>query len=78
MSMSREFENEGGESRRDSYLLTEVGLGSPLNELKAIFEKKFRTAQNLGETEKGRQFQEAFEMARKRLATSLGVDPEMS
>ncbi len=78
MSNSNEFEFAGGDSRKESYLLTEVGLGSPLNELKAIFEKKFRTAQNLGEAEKGRQFQEAFEMARKRLAASLGVELEKS
>ncbi len=54
------------------YLFSDAGLGSPLAELRAVFEKKLRTAQNLGENEKA----QAYELARKRLAVSLGQEAE--
>jgi hypothetical protein len=58
------------------YLFSDAGLGSPLAELRAVFEKKLRTAQNLGENEKARAYREAYELARKRLAVSLGQEAE--
>jgi len=63
-------------SRQASYLLRDAGLGSPLEELRAVFEKKLRTAQNLGENDKVRTFQEAYDLARKRLGVALGMEPE--
>ena len=74
-----------GESRPESdpvrpaqkgYLFSDPGLGSPLAELRAVFEKKLRTAQNLGENEKARSYREAYDLARKRLAVSLGQEAE--
>ena len=59
-----------------SYLFSAAGPGSPLEELRAFFEKKFRTAQNLGEKEKARAYQEAYELARKRLGASLGMESD--
>ncbi len=59
----------------EGYLFSDAGLKSPLEELRSIFEKRFRTAQNLGEEEKARLFQAAHELARKRLAASLGEEP---
>ncbi len=57
-----------------AFLLSETGLNSPLDELRLIFEKRHRTALNLGEEEKARLYQEAWELARKRLASFLGEE----
>ena len=59
---------------RAQYLFSDAGLNSPLEELKGIFEKRHRTAQNLGEGEKARLFENAFELAKKRLAAALGEE----
>ena len=76
--MEQELHPEQASAHRDgkNYLLTDAGLGSPLEELRAIFEKKLRTSQNLGESEKARTYQEAYDLARKRLGASLGLEPE--
>ena len=69
-------EPELGRSAQKGYLFSDAGLGSPLAELRAVFEKKLRTAQNLGENEKARAYRDAYELARKRLAVSLGQEAE--
>jgi hypothetical protein len=62
------------DSGEESYVLSETGLNSPLNELRLIFEKRHRTATNLGEEDKARLYQEAWELSRKRLAAFLGEE----
>jgi len=56
------------------YFFSDTILNSPLEELRLIFEKRFRTARNLGEAEKARLFRAAYELARDRLAASLGEE----
>ena len=51
-----------------------MSLSSPIEELKAIFEKRFRTAQSLGEDEKARLYEAAHALARKRLGAALGEE----
>jgi hypothetical protein len=63
-----------GGSVEESFLLSETGLNSPLEELCLIFEKRHRTARNLGEDEKAKLYQEAWELSRKRLASFLGEE----
>jgi hypothetical protein len=63
---------------RRGFLFSDAGLGSPLDELRGVFEKKLRIAQNLGENEKARAYREAYELARKRLGAALGMEPEKS
>lgn len=53
------------------YLFQEVAFGGPLEELRASFEKKFRTHLNLGETEQAARLERAYELARKALETQL-------
>jgi hypothetical protein len=62
------------DSGEETYLLSETGLNSPLNELRLIFEKRHRTATNLGEEDKARLYQEAWELSHKRLAAFLGEE----
>ena len=59
-----------------TYLFSDAGLGSPLEEIRMIFEKKLRIAENLGENDKARAYREAYELARKRLSASLGMGAE--
>jgi len=59
---------------RGEYLFSSVSLSSPIEELKAIFEKRFRTAQSLGEDEKARLYEAAHALARKRLGAALGEE----
>ena len=66
----------GPRSEEKSYLFSANGLGSPLEELRSVYDKKLRTAQNLGENEKAKAIQEAYDLARKRLESILGVEPE--
>ncbi len=63
------------EMEREGYLFSNTILNSPLEELRLIFEKRFRTAQNLGEEEKARLYSAAYELGRKRLAATLGEEP---
>jgi hypothetical protein len=73
--ISSSSSNSGPAHPPDSrYLFSNAGLGSPLEELHAIYDKKLRTAQNLGENEKANAYREAYELAAKRLAASLGVE----
>ncbi len=58
----------------EEYLFGEAGFASPLEELRLIFEKRVRTAQNLGERDKVVLYQKAHELARKKLAASLGEE----
>jgi hypothetical protein len=60
---------------REGFLFSEAGLNSPLEELRVVFEKRCRTARNLGEEEKARLFETAYELSRKRLAIALGEEP---
>ena len=57
------------------FLFAETSLNSPLDELRAVLEKKQRTALNLGESERAHLFQEAYELARQRLEVALGGEP---
>ena len=76
MISDMQHQPEPGHPDQEGFLFNDAGLGSPLEELRAIYEKKLRTAQNLGESEKAQAYQEAFELARKRLGASLGLEPE--
>jgi hypothetical protein len=63
------------EAGRQGFLFAEAGLNSPLEELRVVFEKRCRTARNLGEEEKARLYETAYELSRKRLSIALGEDP---
>lgn len=77
MSESRPHADPGSSdpaSGEESFLLSETGLNSPLDELRLIFEKRHRTAINLGEEDKARLYREAWELSHKRLAAFLGEE----
>jgi len=59
----------------ENFLFTEAGLRSPLEELRSIYEKRLRTARNLGEEEEARLCEAAYSLARKKLAACLGEEP---
>ena len=75
--MASESRPEPGseDPKREEFLISEVGLNSPLEELRLVFEKRLWTARNLGVEEKARLLETAHELARKRLAIALGEDP---
>ena len=50
-------------------------LGGPLEELRAVFEKKVRTYEGLGDRENAERFARAFELARSRVEAAMHRRP---
>jgi hypothetical protein len=74
MNSTEQHGPDAGDPEGESFLLPDSGLNSPLEELRLIYEKRVRTAQNLGEEEKARLYRTAHDLARKRLAAALGEE----
>jgi hypothetical protein len=53
------------------YLFCEPSIGSPLEELREVYEKRWQTSKNLGEDAKAELYRAAHELARSRLASIL-------
>jgi hypothetical protein len=56
------------------FIFSGVAIHSPLEELRAVLEKKLRTFQNLGEGAKEELHRRAYEIAKSRLASILNEE----
>jgi hypothetical protein len=53
------------------FLFSELAMGGPIEELEAVFEKRLRRSESLGEAASSDAYRRAFDLARARLESVL-------